>query len=133
MMDEETRGILDDHEKRIREIESRFSRVESPIREKALSIKEFILTKKPEDDVQRTLVIGYFLEKNKKLTSFNVDDLREGFRTAKEPAPENLNDKVFRNVKNAHMMEAEQKKDSKKAWVLTSSGERLVENGLKTE
>ncbi|HVP50165.1 MAG TPA: hypothetical protein VMT56_02980 [Candidatus Bathyarchaeia archaeon] len=133
MMDEETRRILDDHEKRIREIESRFSRVESPVREKALSIKEFILTKKPEDDVQRTLVIGYFLEKHKKLASFNVDDLREGFRTAKEPAPGNLNDKVLRNVKNAHMMEAEQKKDSKKAWVLTSSGERLVENGLKTE
>jgi len=132
-MDEETRRILDDHEKRIREIESRFSRVESPVREKALSIKEFILTKKPEDDVQRTLVIGYFLEKHKKLASFNVDDLREGFRTAKEPAPGNLNDKVLRNVKNAHMMEAEQKKDSKKAWVLTSSGERLVENGLKTE
>jgi hypothetical protein len=59
MMDEETRRMFDDHEKRIREIETRYSRIESPILEKLVSIKEFILTKKPNNDVQKTLVIGY--------------------------------------------------------------------------
>lgn len=132
-MNEEIKKILGDHEKRISALEEfvKGKQVHKP--DKKISIKEFILSKKPKDDVQRTLVIGYYLEKYESFSSFNAKNLENGFRKAKETVPKNINDKVNLNIKNGHMMEAREKKDNKKAWVLTASGERFVENDFKKE
>ena len=97
---------------------------------KKVSIKEFLMTKKIDDDVKRTLAVTYFLEHVEGNGSVNTDDLKKAFNLAKSPLPANINDKVNMNIKNAHMMEAEAKKDNKKAWVLTATGEQFVETDL---
>ncbi|MDQ3076255.1 MAG: hypothetical protein M3Q34_03955 [bacterium] len=97
---------------------------------KKVSIKEFLMGKKVDDDVKRTLAIAYFLEHIEKNESVNTDDLKKAFNLAKSPLPSNINDKVNMNIKNAHMMETGEKKDNKKAWVLTATGERYVEEEL---
>lgn len=123
---------LDDHERRISALErAPAKKIEGE--GKKLSIKEFILTKKPGDDVQKTLVIGYYLEHLEGMDKFNTKDLAEGFRSAKEPPPTNINDKVNMSIRKGHMMEAKEKKDKSKAWVLTNSGEQFVEKGLEGE
>lgn len=122
---------LEDHEHRIAVLERMPERAES--KGKKLSLKEFILTKNPTDDVQRTLVIGYYLEHFGGVSAFNAKDLTEGFRSAKEPVPLNINDKVNSNIAKGHMMPVKEKKDKLKAWILTNSGERLVEEDLKAE
>ena len=128
-MDEEIKKILNDHEKRIQRLERLFE--SKPIQtKKQISIKEFILTKGPKNDVEKTLVIGYYLENFRGLSSFNAKDLEDGFREAKEKVPENINYKVIKNIKKGFMMEAKEKKDKLKAWTLTSTGERFVENEL---
>ena len=99
--------------------------------DKKLSVKEFILSKGPSGDVQKTLAIACYLEKYEGFSSFNAGDLVHGFRLAKEPVPENINDKINMNIKKAHMDEAKEKKDNKKAWIVTNSGERFLENGFK--
>lgn len=123
---------LEDHERRLSLLEGM---PEKKIKEevKKLSIKEFILMKEPSDDIQKTLVIGYYLEHFEGANSFNVKDLAERFRLAREPLPANINDKVNRNIERGHMMPAKEKKEKFKAWVLTNSGEKFVEDGLKTE
>ena len=40
-------------------------------------------------------------------------------------------DKINMNIRAGRIMEAEEKKESKKAWELTATGETFVENGLK--
>lgn len=131
-MEEDIRKILEDHERRITQLEQKYQ-LKPEIPEKGLSIKEFILSKKPESDVQKTLVIGYFLEKFEGLSSFNTKDLEDTFRAAKEIVPENINYKIIKNIEKGHMTEAKEKKDNLKAWYLTNSGERFVENDLKEE
>lgn len=98
---------------------------------KKMSIKEFLLTKNIDNDVKRTLAIAYYLEKFEGLTSFNVDDIERGYRLAKHAIPANPNDKVNMSIRGGLLMEAEGKKDSKKAWTLTASGEKAVEDDLK--
>jgi len=120
---------LDDHERRISVLE------DAPPKKiqaegKKLSVKEFLLTKKPNDDVQRTIVIGYYLEHFESMDSFNIRDLADGFRWAKERPPTNINDKVNLNIGKGYMMKAKEKKDKFKAWVLTNSGEEFVEEKL---
>lgn len=78
-----------------------------------------------------TLVLGYYLEKHRDLLAFNIKDLESAFREAKESVPDNINYKVVKNVEKGHMMEAKEKKDNLKAWNLTASGEKFVENNLK--
>ncbi len=120
---------FEDHERRISSLEG-MSTKKMQAEGKKLSVKEFLLIKKPTDDVQRTLVIGYYLEHYKSIDNFNVRDLADGFRLAKEPPPININDKVNMNIHKGHIMEAKEKKDKSKAWVLTNSGEKFVEEGL---
>lgn len=131
-VDNDLKKILDDHEKRIAALED-IMKSKPELLKKELSIKEFILSKKPQDDVQRTLIIGYYLEKYRAMTSYNAKDLEDGFREAKERVPENINYKVIKNIKKGLMMEAKEEKDNLKAWHLTGSGERFVENDLKID
>lgn len=122
-------GKLDDHEGRISALEGAPAK-KMQAEGKKLSVKEFILTKKPGDDVQKTLVVGYYLEHFESMDRFNARDLSDGFRSAKEPLPTNINDKVNLNIGKGYMMEAKEKKDKFKAWVLTNSGEKYVEERL---
>ena len=120
---------LEEHESRISALEGAPAK-KTQVEGKKLSVKEFLLTKKPADDVQRTLVIAYYLEHFESMDRFNARDLADGFRSAKEPPPTNINDKVNLNIRKGHMMEAKEKKDKFKAWVLTNSGEKFVEEVL---
>lgn len=97
---------------------------------KKVSAKEFFLDKKPEGAVQTTLASGYYLEQFDQVGSFNKDDIERVYRLAKMTPPTNINDKVNMCIRSGYMMEAEEKKDSKKAWVLTALGEGYVEGGF---
>lgn len=128
----EIKKKLEEHEKRISKLESSFQSEPEAVK-KEVSIKEFMISKKPNNDVQKTLTIAFHLEKYKNFSSFNVKDLERNFRAAKEKVPKNVGDKVQKNIKKDYMMDAEEKKDNIKAWVLTNSGEEHVENGFKKE
>ena len=129
-------------EQRILTLEERVKKLEdflfnsnneiSPLQniQKKMSIKEFLMTKQLDDEVKRTLAISYFLEILDGVKPFNTDDLKKAFRLAKVQLPKNVNDKINMNIKKGHIMEAEEKKAAKKAWELTASGERFVENEL---
>jgi len=125
-------------EERIKKIEDRLpfatsaeNRTNISQTAKKLSIKEFLMTKNLTDDVVRTLAIAYFLEHFSEMTSFNVDDINnQGFRLAKIKPPLNTNDKININIKKGYIMDATEKKEAKKAWVLTATGESFVENDL---
>lgn len=129
-------------EERMSKLETRVSKLESFLSKdvinrtenssntKKLSITEFLGMKMPSNDVQKTLAIAYYLEKYKYLSSFNVDDIKSHFRLARRPLPKNINDKINMNIKNGHIMDAEEKKDSKKAWIVTNSGIEIVDGGF---
>jgi len=59
-----------------------------------------------------------------------VADLENAFRSAREKLPKNMNDAVNKNIARGFLMGAAEKKDAKKAWNLTSTGERFVENEM---
>ena len=94
---QEMKELLKDHEIRINALEQNFQSDEKPVRKK-ISIREFLLTKNPQNDVQKTLIIGYYLEQYEHMSSFNVKDLEAGFRKAKETLPSNINDKVKKDL-----------------------------------
>jgi hypothetical protein len=124
---------------RIDELEKRVDKLEKLLtvagtatvaKTKKLSVKEFLMTKTLKSEIQKAIALGYFLENFDGMESFNVDDLERAFRAAKEKPPKNMNDVVNKNIAKGLVMAAKDKKGSKKAWCLTSSGEKYVENDL---
>mgnify|MGYP001603545790 CR=1 FL=1 len=77
---------IDDLEKRVSGLETKKGNEGSdPLASiKKLSLREFLISKKPSDDVEKALAIGYYLEKFEGLTSFNAGDLESLFEKAKE-------------------------------------------------
>lgn len=131
-MEDEYRKRLEEHERRITDLEKKLGdgrALEVPV--KTTSIKELMLEKKPKDDVQKTLLIGYYLEKHSKMKDFTPNDLKEGFGSAKEPIPGNVSDKIAQNIRKGHLMEMSKKDDGRRALTVTSSGEKFVENNFK--
>ena len=140
-MDSETKSLLEEIMSSLKGLEDRIACLEGrpasideaaiarPI-EKKMSIKEFIINLAPKNGVQMTLVIGYYLEHHEGVVPFNSTDLEKGFRAAKEPFPSNINDKANMCVAKGHLMEEGGKKNNLKAWVLTRSGEEVVQKGF---
>jgi hypothetical protein len=122
---------MDELEKRIEKLEKLLLGAEVPVSKvKKLAAKEFLMRTPARSDVQKVLTLGYFLEYVEGMTSFNVSDLEAAFRAAKEKLPTNINDAVNKNIAQGFLMEAEAKKDSRKAWYLTSTGEKRVGSAL---
>jgi len=119
-------NTIKDHEIRISKLESLVRK--EPIKIEGKNIKSFIKNINPQSDVKLTLAIGYYLEKYEGFSSFNAKDLEKGYLEAREPLPPNIHDKIQLNVRNEHFMESPEKKDNFKAYFLTNSGERYVEN-----
>lgn len=97
---------------------------------KKQSAKEFLIGKNISSELQRVVALAFYLERQEGLSSFNVSDLEAAFRQAREKLPKNMNDAVNKNIARGFLMEAAGKKDSKKAWQLTATGERYVEADL---
>ena len=133
--------VLLEINERLGKMEERLAKLEGPSKKelktfkKGMSINEFMGSQKPSGDVQRTLAVGYYLEKYEGLSSFNAKDLADSYRRLKIPKSQNINFnyKVIKNIQQGYMTETKQKKDKQKAWVLTASGEKYVENGFQKE
>lgn len=97
---------------------------------KQQSLREFINEKQPKTANDHGLAIAYFTEIFKQKGWFNIDDLKEGFREAKVPAPKNLSDVIGKNAKKGYFMLDANQVGTKQSWVLTNTGEKAVENGF---
>ena len=97
--------------------------------EKKLSLKEFVNEFAPKNARETTLAVAYFLE-NEGTVPFNVQDLERSFRAGKIPRPKNINDMVNKNIQQCFLMEAVENKDSRKAWELTATGERAIQDRI---
>ena len=129
----EIENLLRKHEERINKLEAKLLKSDqSPSEEivKDLSTKEFILEKKPDGMYQIGLAIAYYLEKYKSFPCFTREDLADGFKQAREPLPKNLSAVIYKNAERGYFMDANKKKNNKNAWMLTNSGEKLVEDNF---
>jgi hypothetical protein len=141
-VDSETKKMLEDIFAAVKKLDNRVSKLETgvgvpsgnadgnrPVGKK-LSLKEFLIDRAPANAVQTTLAIAYYLEKFDGVSPVNASDLDRAFREAREPVPANINDKTNMCVKNGHLMEAKSKKDNLKAWLVTRTGDQLVNGGF---
>lgn len=153
-------SIMDDHEKRLNELEAEVSDMNRTIqslmsevsqlksnsatgnisgmqignlgKEKRMSIREFLDTKKINGHYDRAICVAYFKEIREKKTPLTVKELEDGYREAKEQLPKNLSDTIYRNTIRGYIMESKDNiaKNNRHSWELTNKGIKHVEEEL---
>jgi len=96
-----------------------------------LSLVEFLNAKGPKSHPDRVTVMAYYLHHYQGVEIFNADDINECYSQARISRSANLNATINKNIAKGYIMEAKEKKDNKKAWMITQTGERYVESNLK--
>lgn len=99
---------------------------------KKISLAEFLRTKNPKSHGDKILTFGYFLEKNRGYSAFNLNDIEACYKDARIPKTKNFPQYIAQLIRDGYLVDAEEKKDNKKAWELTAGGLKYVE-GLASE
>lgn len=95
---------------------------------KKYSLAEFLKTKDAKSHGDKILVFAYYLEEYEKISSFNLDDIEQCYMKVKTPKTKNFGPYIAQLTSQGYIMDASEKKDSKKAWILTSSGVDYVKS-----
>ena len=124
---------LTDLEKRVETLERSLVAPSSTVASgrKTLSPKEFILSRTASGAIETTFLLCCYAERVQGAESFGVADIEELFRAARLPVPSNINDCINKNIAKGYITEAKDKKNGKKAWVVTLTGEQTFEAGAK--
>jgi len=93
---------------------------------KKLSVREFIDSISHQNQIDRALAVGYYLEKYENLQNFTTKELLEFTKSAKYPVG-NISEIVSRLVGRGLMMSAGEK-DGARAYSLTASGESTIQS-----
>jgi len=102
--------------------------------DKELSLGEFVKQKNPKSHADKILVFGYYLENIKGYESFNIDDIEECYQDVRMPKTKNFSPYITQLIREGKIMDSKNKKDNKKAWLLTNDGMEYVESyGVKSE
>lgn len=95
---------------------------------KSLSPSEFIKKIAPKNQSEKALVLSHYLEKYKGMESFSTSDLTEIAKEARQSRFTNISDTVAKLVQQGLLMGAGEKENKQRVFVLTTTGEELVEN-----
>ena len=94
---------------------------------KKVSPAKFLNTKDLKSHGDKILAFGYFLEKAKGFSSFNLDEIEGCYMETRLPKTKNFSPYITQLIRDGVLMDAAEKKDNKKAWTLTDSGLKYVE------
>jgi hypothetical protein len=91
------------------------------------SIVEFIKAKgSPSDHTVIEVLFSYWLLKKENMASYNATDIQNCYDQARITKPANINGIMNQIQATGYVMEVKEKKDNKKAWVITGTGEKYV-------
>ena len=81
----------------------------------------------PEKHTDVAAVYAYWLFKVEGMKSFNVKDITSCYDSTRKPKQSNPNMTINQNVATHLFAEAPEKKDGYKAWIITRTGEKYIE------
>jgi DNA-binding PadR family transcriptional regulator len=92
------------------------------------SMVEFIKAKgNPSKHTDRAVLFAYWLFKKEDMSSYNIADIDNCYDQTRIPKPANTSDIMNKIQAQGFVAAVKEEKDGKKAWVITQTGEKYVE------
>lgn len=94
-----------------------------------MSLVEYVRAKgNPDGHSDLSMIFAYWLHHKRKMSSYNSIDIGNCYSEARITPPKNIPDTMNKNQGKGYLMTASEKKDGRKAWVITHpTGEEYVE------
>jgi hypothetical protein len=99
-----------------------------PRSQKPYSAAELFAAKGWSTEIDKVVLSGFFLERHGGSESYTIEEVKNCLIAAKVPLPKNVNLAILQAVQKGLMMEIPSKSGPRKAWSLTQTGERYVED-----
>lgn len=92
----------------------------------SMALNEFLASRRPAYHKDRILLVAYYYLhfKNEPVTRSEID---EAYTLARMSRPQNLSDLIGKCVSNGCLMEYPDQKGGKRAWQITQTGEKYLE------
>lgn len=125
----------DDLAEEVAELKERVSRIESLLEseperaDEVQNLGDFLDEKNPSSHYERAIVIGYYLEQFEGQDSFTVNDIEDGYQTARISLPSNMSD-VLGECENRDWVMRVGTSGQTQLRSLTRDGINLVEDEL---
>lgn len=95
-----------------------------------MQINEILASKDLKSHMDRVEAIAwYFLRQGE--DSVNSNNIFDAYAKARMQKPKNLTDVINQSAKRGHLIDSPEKKDERKAWCITRSGESYIEQILR--
>lgn len=114
-------------------VENNISNNEEILKHKFENISTLIREKKISNGTDIVMGVAYYLDIIKDIGPLNTNDITQTLNEARQPKLSNVNSFVNNNIKKGYLTEHIEKKDSLKAFRVTSNGIDYIENYVPNE
>lgn len=91
-----------------------------------MQLSEFLASLNMKTQFDNLVAIAYY-NLHARSASLTRAEALEGFARARLPRPSNLSDVIGQAIRRGYLVEAAEKKEGQKAWSITPTGERYIE------
>jgi len=92
-------------------------------------VSEFLAQKNIKTHIDRVVaILDYYRRSGEE--PMTIAELEDAYSSIRMKQPRNFSDLLAQCIRKGHVVEAKNKKDGKKAWQITDTGERYVEEEL---
>jgi hypothetical protein len=104
-------------------------RVQEPRGPTALprSLPELLAIANPRNHPDTAVLVAYYMWRSGDTAGMTVDELLGAYAQSRRPKPSNASDVLGKATRRGHLVEASEKKNGKKAWIVTPTGEAYAE------
>lgn len=95
-----------------------------------IQINELLASKSLKSHMDKVEAIAWHFLRQGSEDSVTRKDIFDAYGKARAQKPQNLTDVTNSSVRRGHLIDAPEKKDGQKAWSITPTGERYIEERL---
>jgi len=96
------------------------------------TLGEFLASLAVKSYGDRVAAIAYYSLHGQQREAVTRKDFLDGLSKARIPKPKNISDVIAQCIRKGHLMDAPEPKDGQRAWQITRSGEKHVQEKLRT-
>jgi len=91
------------------------------------TVSEFLAGAAPRNHVETVVLVAYHMCRSGDPAGMTIDELVAAYAQARLKKPSNPSDTLAKAIRKGYLIDAPQRKDGKKAWVITQTGDSFVE------
>lgn len=99
-------------------------------RELPATVSEFLALAQPGSQPETAVCVAYYMWHSGDRGGMTVEELMAAYAQRRAKRPRNVSDALAKAARKGHIVDAPDRKNGKKAWVITQAGEAYVEGRL---